>query len=152
MNNSERKCICPNIVWTIIILSLIIIALFVFILSKRVLCANQIKIFIEYAATLLSITLSIFAIAFTYTSNNTIQRQFDKIDYASRKIIESSNSLYKSEDEITKHIKRLLERVEDIKSEVGFIKNKIPDSSYMETQNNNTFNNAINRTSDDNTN
>lgn len=97
-----------------------------FIMTKRMTNANTIKVFIDYAATLLSITLSIFAIAFTYTSNNSTQRQFDKIDYASMKIVDSATNLNKSEQEISSSIKIIHERILSIENDMGFIKNNIP--------------------------
>lgn len=99
-SKTNHRVMITNITWIISILVLIIIALGSVILCKFIPKAETIKIFIEYAATLLSITLSIFAIAFTYTSNNSVQRQFDKIDTASDVIKTSSQSLQTSEKKL----------------------------------------------------
>lgn len=125
-NPVKKYMMSPHVVWTIVILSTIIIMLLGFIMTKRMTNANTIKVFIDYAATLLSITLSIFAIAFTYTSNNSTQRQFDKIDYASMKIVDSATNLNKSEQEISSSIKIIHERILSIENDMGFIKNNIP--------------------------
>ena len=82
-----------NVNWTISIMAIVIIVLLAFIFFKGTINGEVLKSFIEFSATLLSITLSIFAIAFTYTSNNSVQRQFDKIDISARKIGESAASL-----------------------------------------------------------
>jgi len=145
-NKSNQECRYTNTIWTISILGVLIIGLLAFIFSQRVLNANDIKIFIEYATTLLSITLSIFAIAFTYTSNNSVQRQFDKIDYAARKIVESADSLYKSEEEITNKIRSLQEHIADIKKDMGIIKDNIPNSlsEFKQSVDSTTRTNVIN--------
>lgn len=122
----EKCAMSPHIVWSIVILSTSIIILLGFIFSCRMIDANAIKVFIDYAATLLSITLSIFAIAFTYTSNNSTQRQFDKIDYASMKIVDSATKLDKSEQEISSSIKVMHEKLLRIENDMGIIKNNIP--------------------------
>lgn len=122
----EKYAMSPHIVWSIVILSISIIILLGFIFSSRMIDANAIKVFIDYAATLLSITLSIFAIAFTYTSNNSTRRQFDKIDYASMKIVDSATKLDKSEQEISSSIKVMHEKLLCIENDMGFIKNNIP--------------------------
>lgn len=124
-NDMDGK-INPNIVWTIVIHSLVIITLVGFIFSKRIINAESIKSFIDYAATLLSITLSIFAIAFTYTSNNSIQRQFDKIDYASKIIVDSASNLHESERDISKSMIEMHDRILHIENDMGFIKDNIP--------------------------
>lgn len=49
--------------------------------------------YISYAGTLLSITLSIFAIQYTYHSNNRAETQFDKINQAAENIIRASESM-----------------------------------------------------------
>ncbi len=49
--------------------------------------------YISYAGTILSITLSIFAIHYTYHSNNRAEIQFDKINQAAENIIRASESM-----------------------------------------------------------
>lgn len=116
----------PNTVWVIVLMSFVIVLLLGFIFSERTVNADSIKVFIDYAATLLSITLSIFAIAFTYTSNNSTQRQFDKIDYASMKIVDSANKLHESERDISMSMKLVHEKILNIEKDMALIKDKIP--------------------------
>lgn len=125
-NTGYPKQKCTNTVWTICLLSAIIIGLSAFILSDRIVNAESIKRYIDFAATLLSITLSIFAIAFTYTSNNSIQRQFDKIDIASSKIVDSAGLLQESEKEMKGLITELGKSIKHIESDMGSIKEQIP--------------------------
>ncbi|MDE6379473.1 MAG: hypothetical protein K2L11_03300 [Muribaculaceae bacterium] len=124
----KHKRLVINITWIICLLVLAIIGLSSIICCGYITNADTIKIFIEYSATLLSITLSIFAIAFTYTSNNSMQHQFDKIDNAARVIVESSNSLQRTERELTGSIGQLHERITRIEADVNFIKGNIPNS------------------------
>lgn len=131
--DSNKNSISPHIIWVISILVVIIILLTAGILCNNVCCAESIKVYIEYSATLLSITLSIFAIAFTYTSNNTIQRQFDKIDFASRNIEKSADSLQESEKEISRTIGQVHERMKNIEEVMGYIKDNIPNSLPEQT-------------------
>ena len=70
----------PHFWWIICLMGLAIIALVAFILSERICEANKIMEFISYSTAIVSITLSIFAIQYTYTSNVQIQQQFEKIN------------------------------------------------------------------------
>lgn len=70
-----------------------IIALTSFILSERICNATKIMEFISYSSAILSITLSIFAIQYTYTSNVQIQQQFEKINAVAESIKNASGEL-----------------------------------------------------------
>lgn len=72
----------PHFWWIISTLGLTIIALVAFVLTNRIACANKIMDYISYASVILSITLSVFALLYTYTSNVQIQQQFEKINSA----------------------------------------------------------------------
>ena len=124
----QHKRFTINITWIICLMGIAILALLSVICCDLKTDAESIKVFIEYSATLLSITLSIFAIAFTYTSNNSMQHQFDKIDNASRVILESSHSLQTTERELTGSISLLHERMTRIGTDVNFIKGNIPNN------------------------
>ena len=65
----------PHFWWIISTLGLTIIALVAFVLTNRIACANKIMDYISYASVILSITLSVFALLYTYTSNVQIQQQ-----------------------------------------------------------------------------
>ncbi len=131
-NNLQKGSKCTqyrsatNIVWSISILVIVVIALLSIILCAKYPEVEEIKMFIEFSSTLLSITLSIFAIAFTYTSNNTIQQQFYNIDYSANKIEVSANNFQKTKDEISKSIRKLELQLQSIDIKVDLIKNKIP--------------------------
>lgn len=80
--------------WSIVIISLLLIGSVSFILSERIINAESLSEYISFASVLLSITLSIFAILYTYTSNVQIQEQFNKIDSAATNIRDVSYQLH----------------------------------------------------------
>ena len=69
---------------------IVLLALFLFV---KVVDAGAIMRVISDASTLLSITLSIFAIMYTYTSNNEMHRQFEKINSAADRISRLANDM-----------------------------------------------------------
>lgn len=83
----------PHFWWIISIMVATIIALTSFILSERICNATKIMEFISYSSAILSITLSIFAIQYTYTSNVQIQQQFEKINAVAESIKNASGEL-----------------------------------------------------------
>lgn len=70
----------PHFWWLISVLGLTIIALIASIITDRIVCSAELMEYIAVCSTVLSITLSIFAIQYTYTSNNEIHQQFEKIN------------------------------------------------------------------------
>lgn len=103
-----------NFWWTIGILAAANIALASFILSDRVADAAKIMEFISYSSALLSITLSVFAIQYTYTSNVQIQQQFDKINSVAENIRGTSNMLNRTSGSLDKNLKEILSHLESI--------------------------------------
>lgn len=104
----------PHFWWIICTLAIIIIALIAFILSNRVICADKIMEYISYASVILSITLSIFAILYTYTSNVQIQQQFEKINSAANTITTTSNNLTITGENLNNNLDKILEHLESI--------------------------------------
>ncbi len=104
----------PHFWWIVCTLGIIIIALISFILSDRILCADKIMEFISYASVILSITLSVFAILYTYTSNVQIQQQFEKINSAANTITSTSNNLAITGDKLNENLDTILEHLESI--------------------------------------
>ena len=90
---SKSSSPMPHYWWSIILMALTIIALISFILSERIVEAEKVMEYISYASVILSITLSVFAIMYTYTSNNQIQEQFEKINNAANNITATSEKL-----------------------------------------------------------
>lgn len=68
--------------WVIVLMGLTIIALISFIYCDKVLQGSEILKYVEFAATLLSIVLSIFAILYSYFSALEASRQWGEINKA----------------------------------------------------------------------
>ena len=95
-------------------MGLAIIALVSFVLSERTCQAGDIMEFISYSTAILSITLSIFAIQYTYTSNVQIQQQFEKINAVAESIKGASGELSTTSNKLNENLGVILERLEDI--------------------------------------
>ena len=89
----NKSNLSVNTIWTISLLAIIIILLLSYIIWGKIEDASVLVEYISYAGTLLSITLSIFAIQYTYHSNNRAETQFDKINQAAENIIRASESM-----------------------------------------------------------
>lgn len=122
----------PHFWWLVIILSTTIIALVAYIFTCRVLNAYRIMEYISYASVILSITLSIFAILYTYTSNVQIQQQFEKINSAANNIISTSDKLAttgsklnESLETILDHLTRINNKQEEISGQMNNINSQL---------------------------
>lgn len=89
----NKSNLSVNTIWTISLLAIIIILLLSYIIWGKIEDASVLVEYISYAGTLLSITLSIFAIQYTYHSNNRAETQFDKINQSAENIIRASESM-----------------------------------------------------------
>ncbi len=78
----------PHFWWLVGLLSTIIILLISYIIWGKTSDAQLIINYVSCASVILSITLSVFAILYTYVSNVQIQQQFEKIDSAAISISE----------------------------------------------------------------
>lgn len=101
----------PHFWWIICTLGFIIIA---FILSNRIEGADKIMEYISFASVILSITLSVFAILYTYTSNVQIQQQFEKINAAANTITDTSKNLTITNEKLNTNLDTMLEHLENI--------------------------------------
>lgn len=104
----------PHFWWIICTLGFIIIALIAFILSNRIEGADKIMEYISFASVILSITLSVFAILYTYTSNVQIQQQFEKINAAANTITDTSKNLTVTNEKLNANLDIILEHLENI--------------------------------------
>jgi hypothetical protein len=95
-------------------MGLAIIALISFILSERMCEAGKIMEFISYSTAILSITLSIFAIQYTYTSNVQIQQQFEKINAVADNIHKTAENLNLTSSKLDENLGEILERLENM--------------------------------------
>lgn len=111
--NSIKDHNSPHFWWLVSILGVTIIALVSFILTCRMLDTVKIMEYISYASVILSITLSIFAILYTYTSNVQIQ-QFEKINSAANNIASASDNLTVTGNKLNENLGVILGHLESI--------------------------------------
>lgn len=104
----------PHFWWIISIMAITIIALLSFILAEKICNANKIMEFISYSSAILSITLSIFAIQYTYTSNVQIQQQFEKINNVAESVKDTADKLNMTSKQLDDNLETILERLKNI--------------------------------------
>lgn len=104
----------PHFWWLISVLGLTIIALIAFIITDRIICSAKLMEYISVCSIVLSITLSIFAIQYTYTSNNEIHQQFEKINSVAENIKGTSESLATTNALLNENLDKILEGLENV--------------------------------------
>lgn len=104
----------PHFWWLISLLGLTIIALITFIITGQVINNQKLLDYIAVCSTLLSITLSIFAIQYTYNSNNEIHQQFEKINSAADIIKDTSKNLSDTNTLLNNNLGQILESLENV--------------------------------------
>lgn len=114
----NKSNLSVNTIWTISLLTIIIISLLSYIIWGKIKDASVLVEYISYAGTLLSITLSIFAIQYTYHSNNRAETQFDKINQAAENIIRASETM-------TIEAGVIKEKLDDIETKQNTLNTKI---------------------------
>lgn len=134
----------PHFWWIIGVLSAIIIILTTLIVTHPTIGCEVLIVKISVCSTLLSITLSIFAIQYTYHSNIEVSKQFKEINTAARNINATSKVLSKLSDALNIQIKDILQNVSNIATTqttilqaVDEIKNGNIDASSTNEINNN---------------
>ncbi len=122
---SKSSSPMPHYWWSIILMALTIIALISFILSERIVEAEKVMEYISYASVILSITLSVFAIMYTYTSNNQIQEQFEKINNAANNITATSEKLTQTGNALKQNLDTIMDGIENIRTDMNVQFNSI---------------------------
>lgn len=122
---SKSSSPMPHYWWSIILMALTIIALISFILSERIVEAEKVMEYISYASVILSITLSVFAIMYTYTSNNQIQEQFEKINNAANNITATSEKLTQTGNALKENLDTIMDGIENIRTDMNVQFNSI---------------------------
>lgn len=125
----------PHFWWIISIMAAAIIALVSFILCEKIIGADKIMEFISYSSAILSITLSIFAIQYTYTSNVQIQQQFEKINSIADNIHKTAENLNLTSGKLDENLETILERLENmntLQKEMSSQLNNLNDSKVNE--------------------
>ena len=122
---SKSSSPMPHYWWSIILMALTIIALISFILSERIVEAEKVMEYISYASVILSITLSVFAIMYTYTSNNQIQEQFEKINNAANNITATSEKLTQTGNALKQNLDTIMDSIENIRTDMNVQFNSI---------------------------
>lgn len=141
MGRSCQNSASPHFWWLFSILGVIIILLVSYILTCSVSSAYKIMEYISYASVILSVTLSIFAILYTYTSNVQIQQQFEKINSAANNITLTSNNLNVTNTQLNDNLKQILDRLDSISNkqhelsgEINNVNTAINSSSILNMQ------------------
>lgn len=83
--------------------------------------------FISYSTAILSITLSIFAIQYTYVSNIQMQQQFEKINSAAQSIYSTSEELNHVVKKLDENIGNILEQLKKIDQHQQDISSQLSD-------------------------
>lgn len=104
----------PHFWWLISVLGLTIIALIAFIITERIICSAKLMEYVSVCSIVLSITLSIFAIQYTYTSNNEIHQQFEKINSVAENIKGTSENLATTNALLNENLDKILESLENV--------------------------------------
>lgn len=104
----------PHFWWIICLLTTIIIGLVSFIITNRITDSVELMEYISVFSVILSIILSIFAIQYTYHSNNEVHQQFEKINSAAENITGTSANLITSNANLNQNIEHVLNRIESI--------------------------------------
>ncbi len=81
--------------------------------------------YISYASVILSITLSVFALLYMYTSNVQIQQQFEKINSAADNITSASERLKTTTGKLDENLGTILQHLESIDIKQQEISNNI---------------------------
>lgn len=113
-NTLDMNTKSPHFWWIISIMAAAIIALVSFILCEKTIGADKIMEFISYSSAILSITLSIFAIQYTYTSNVQIPVLFEKINSIADNIHKTAENLNLTSGKLDENLETILERLENM--------------------------------------
>lgn len=104
----------PHFWWIICVLSVIIIGLLAFIITERILCSDVLMEYVSVCSIVLSITLSIFAIQYTYYSNNQVYQQFQNINSVADNIKETAKNLADTNAKLNQNMDQILDRLENL--------------------------------------
>lgn len=123
VETNSKAIFITCVVWIVILLVLAVIGLTAYILTdEHTLDGRRLIQVISAASTLLSITLSIFAIQLTFTSNKTIGRQYEIVHDAAMTMEQSSNKVQHATDTLSHKVDVLTNEIKEIKSKVEPIK------------------------------
>lgn len=117
----------PHFWWIICLLGAIIIGLVAFIITRRILSSNELMEYVSICSIVLSITLSIFAIQYTYHSNNEIHQQFKDINSVADNIKETAKSLSDTNTILNQNMDKILDRLDNIDSSQEMMKAQLKD-------------------------
>lgn len=149
---NELKPGWPHFWWIISVLLLSVIALISFICTCRMVDGNVISRYVSFASVLLSITLSVFAIFYTYTSNAQIQRHFENINSAAESIKSTSKELISTNTKINESFDNIRKQWGDILGQLSDINKsqKVMESQLCNYQDITLADNLSNESIDEN--
>ena len=129
-NKTSPQRVSTNIIWVLVILSMVIILLVAYVLLDRVSCAERIVRYLSYTSTLLSIILSVFAILFSYFSSNQLDKQINDINVAVKEITTTNNQLSQSNQTLVTTLISMHEKLGHIEAIQDYANNnQVPPSS-----------------------
>lgn len=117
----------PHFWWIICVLSAIIIGLVAYIITERILCSEDLMEYVSVCSIVLSITLSIFAIQYTYYSNNQVDQQFRNINSVADNIKDTAKSLAETNTILNHNMGKILDRLDNIDSAQEMLKAQLKD-------------------------
>lgn len=131
----------PHFWWIISALLVTIIGLISYIVVGKMDNTDFIMSYISCASVILSVTLSIFAILYTYISNAQIQQQFEKINTAAISINDTSNKLITTEQKlnnlletIEKHLDNIDKSQKEMNQQIGNMNNQVDETTISNLQ------------------
>lgn len=122
----------PHFWWLFCTMVLVIVALSAFCICNCIIHSEILVNYISVSSLILSITLSIIAIQYTYTSNTEISHQFEKINNAAERIKDTADNLISTSSKIDENFNKILDNLNkidesqrDLAAQVGNMNNPI---------------------------
>lgn len=124
-----------NTWWTITLMALIILILATQILIGADTDSGRILRYISYGATLLSITLSVFAILYTFLSNAKIDQEFAQLYRATAEITATNELLKGNVEQIIRAVEKTNDTLGQMPTRISnTLKGQLPDLSSIENR------------------
>lgn len=140
---NTRKINCKWTKWIAVVFGATGIGLYIFDCSLN--GGTLLKV-LEAIATVLSITLSVFAILMTRDANNAASRQFDRLSMAENKIQESAIEISKTSQGMVREITQIHAHLQELNREQGKINGFLFRTKDIGSENDNSSDLKTNQT------